>query len=146
MKTAQRRDQCEKRSNPHPKMEVDILGNQPTTDIKPYSCAHCPKQFLQRSGLQCHMQRHNGVKQLNCKSCGKYFLSFQYLVQHEKLHCRGKLQPLDADNKYGLKKLHTCEQCGKGSMSAHGLKLHCIFLHSTDGQRNGSTGVYRIMF
>ena len=50
--------------------------------VKDYECKQCGKKFASKSYLTIHTLIHSGVKDYECKQCGKRFTLKSYLNSH----------------------------------------------------------------
>ncbi|XP_075713546.1 uncharacterized protein LOC142749423 isoform X2 [Rhinoderma darwinii] len=70
-----------------------------SSQIKPYVCVLCSKNFTKKSHLVTHRRVHTGEKPYACDDCGKRFTSNSTLIDHQRIH-RGE-------------KPFVCSDCGK---------------------------------
>ena len=59
------------------------------TDILPYKCDHCSKEFREKGSLERHVRTHTGEKPYKCKHCGRTFAEHGTLNRH--LRAKGEL-------------------------------------------------------
>ncbi|XP_022216252.2 zinc finger protein 311-like isoform X2 [Drosophila obscura] len=66
-----------------------------------YYCDQCGKWFKYKSNLNVHLTRHTGVKQFECKDCGRKEFTMHLLSLHIRVKHKGELP-------------YSCKYCGQG--------------------------------
>lgn len=56
------------------------------TEIKPFSCKICDKQFTQRANLQKHERVHTGERPFVCPICRKCYAQHSNMKKHVLTH------------------------------------------------------------
>jgi uncharacterized Zn-finger protein len=128
------------------------------TNTRPFSCPHCPKDFLRDSHLKHHVKSaHSDIRDYTCShaGCGKSFATGTRLRRHEATHaghdkyrcigyegCSQTFRKKDTLNKHILQAhqqtspfpcieidSRTGEPCKKSFDTAHKLKTHKQAMH-----------------
>ena len=69
------------------KMILDLtLHMKVHSDIKPFKCEICDKEFKRKNELTAHQKYHTGAKPFKCKLCSKGFGSSSNLAMHMRTH------------------------------------------------------------
>lgn len=69
------------------------------SEVKPYCCQLCPREFVSKTLLKDHLKVHIVKKQFSCGTCDKRFASASSCEQHKKTHPhRGPYQCRFCDN------------------------------------------------
>ncbi|XP_062548632.1 zinc finger protein 808-like [Armigeres subalbatus] len=110
--------------------------DQASEQIGEFECGECHKEFKNTKYLYNHIRNVHEPKQHLCSSCGKAFLSRQYLIRHQSTH-KNDHQPL------------SCTKCNKTfpswrktymHMRLHAPRIHkcnvddCTKAYTTNGQ------------
>ncbi|XP_063543964.1 zinc finger protein OZF-like isoform X2 [Cydia strobilella] len=82
----------------------------PSADRQPYTCDTCSKQFAKKLNLINHMKVHNKGKIYSCEVCNSEFKRFKQLVVHKRVH-KGE-------------KPFSCEICNKRFRETSSLIVH----------------------
>ena len=112
---------------------------------KPFKCSQCPYKTDNKYRLRSHMDRHEGIKNINCNSCEYRTNDSGHLKEHRRrVHENQKLKCKDCDfeckasssmhfhkNKYHLQvaKKFPCNECSYVAPRQHGLTMHMRSKH-----------------
>ncbi|XP_065346248.1 zinc finger protein 133-like isoform X12 [Cloeon dipterum] len=76
-----------------------------------YPCTMCSRKYRSKAALEIHLRNHTGERPFICPTCGKGYISFHTLKEHQTTH-------RERD------KTFICEVCGKGFPKNANLKNH----------------------
>jgi KRAB domain-containing zinc finger protein len=86
-----------------------LKQHSPKTDVDPFLCPHCNKQFSSKYGLANHMNLHlpEGERPYKCQYCNKGFGAKHAMTKHERTH-------LPDEERLS----YICDVCGKRYISS----------------------------
>ena len=101
--------------------EVHNVEKQNAFVFEQFACAVCVKSFTSERNLKYHNKvLHNKEKNLKCDLCEKSFSTMKKLKSHTSRHIKN----------------HICDVCGSGWNYKGKLRLHHLYVHASDEERN----------
>ena len=92
--------------------------------IEQFDCAVCVKSFTSEKKLKYHNKLlHDKEQILKCDLCEKSFSNMKNLKSHKSRHIKN----------------HICDVCGSGWSHKGKLRLHHLYVHASDEERNKAT-------
>ncbi|KAG8623804.1 hypothetical protein KVT40_008780 [Elsinoe batatas] len=67
-------------------MSTPDLAEYDASDIRIFSCPHCPSKFKRKEHLSRHVTQHEGTKSHDCDICGRQFSRRDALRRHAETH------------------------------------------------------------
>lgn len=97
-------------------IQQKVVHTRIHTNDKPFKCNKCNRNFSQYTCLKRHENVCYDSKNFVCDICNKRFRNKFNISQHMKVHIRR----------------YKCPECGVTCSTNAGLKVHILYLHSTD--------------
>lgn len=101
-----------------------------------YTCATCPKSFVNRSDCRMHEKIHDGTNPHHCEECDKYFLKRSKLIAHMEIHNKKDSNTNENSTTDTEEAQFVCETCNKSFKLEKYLKSHQI-IHEQEAANGG---------